>query len=539
MTAKKVDLTDFYNAHPDYVGAVPSDEFYAWAHEQMGDAFVDPRVIEDEEIHAQAPAPSPRPAPETTPKNVTSISRAKSNFQELPPFLESRVHLLNFDKAGRLKPTPLTVETILRYDPAWAGAFRLNRRFDIVSFSGKYPFSRGAHETDVLHADNDIHRMRAWFGAAYYMTPGADVIYSAACAIAAENSFDPVRDYFEALQWDGVKRIDDFLQRLAGAPAKPIYSTFARKWLISAVARTYSPGCKADHMLILIGRQGTGKSTLFSTLAGRDFFSDRLSDISDKDAQMELRGPLIVEMAELENLNRKSTTAIKAFLSIDTDRYRAPYARATEQRPRMCVFAGTTNHSEFSRDTTGARRFWPVPTGEIDTDAIAAERDQLWAEAVAAYKSGEVWHLDDAEAVRMASAEQAAVRVAGELDEQIRNYLIRPLKSFPPDFRWTRCFLPDGRRRWVSVREIMTDMMGLSAEAQMHRGYEVRQALEAILGTVERGRRRMSDGSRERFMTLSDAFWDSVLGDEIADLQDADDSPRPATEDDLDPWYDR
>ena len=70
-------------------------------------------------------------------------------------------------------------------------------------------------------------------------------------------------------------------------------------------------------------------------------------------------------------------------VTIQVDRYREPYARRPVDRPRQCVFAGNTNHSEYFKDTTGNRRFWPVRcSASIDLDKLAEWRVQLAENAV-------------------------------------------------------------------------------------------------------------------------------------------------------------
>jgi predicted P-loop ATPase len=142
------------------------------------------------------------------------------------------------------------------------------------------------------------------------------------------------------------------------------------------------------------GAQGLGKSSFFATLAGEPYFLDHMPPITDKDARTALRGPWIVEFAELAGMKHAEQEHTKAFLTTQRDRYRPSYGRYEIDSPRRCVFAGTTNEDQFLRDDTGARRFWCVTaTKSVDLVALFAERDQIWAEAVADYRDGVPWHL--------------------------------------------------------------------------------------------------------------------------------------------------
>ncbi|MGA7412605.1 MAG: virulence-associated E family protein, partial [Bryobacteraceae bacterium] len=163
---------------------------------------------------------------------------------------------------------------------------------------------------------------------------------------------------------------------------------------------------KADSCLILEGPQGSRKSTALKTLAG-PYFTDELADLGTKDSVLQTRGVWIIELSELDTLNRSEVGRIKAFMSRTTDRFRPPYGRRLVESPRQCVFAGTVNHSNYLRDETGGRRFWPVACGSIDIDGLARDRDQLWAEAKARFDRGFLWWLETAELVEEAAAEQA------------------------------------------------------------------------------------------------------------------------------------
>jgi predicted P-loop ATPase len=158
-------------------------------------------------------------------------------------------------------------------------------------------------------------------------------------------------------------------------------------------------------MIVLEGAQGRRKSSALAALAGEDWFSDALPQMGDKDASSYLRGKWIIEVAELEAM-RSQMDAIKAFISRQVEMYRPAYGREDVYEPRRCIFAGSTNKDDWQRDETGGRRFWPVRVGNIDVDAIARDRGQLWAEAVHLYRAGERWWLEGEE------ADQAQAEVA-------------------------------------------------------------------------------------------------------------------------------
>jgi predicted P-loop ATPase len=181
-----------------------------------------------------------------------------------------------------------------------------------------------------------------------------------------------------------------------GAEVTQFVMTVGAKWMISAVARIYAPGSKADAALILEGPQGTGKSTALNILASENWFTDQIKEIGSKDTALSLQGVLIVELGELSALTRAEVEDVKQWISQTFDRFRVPYGHYTHRFERQCVFAGTTNRDDYLRDETGGRRFWPIRTGTIDLDTLRRDRDQLWAEAVHRYRAGETWHLDAA-----------------------------------------------------------------------------------------------------------------------------------------------
>jgi predicted P-loop ATPase len=319
---------------------------------------------------------------------------------------------------------------VMRGHEEWDGVLGFNEFTGTIVARKPPPFAPAVCVAqDAPWTDQDDIRTTEWMQhRGINVTPA--VVFQAVEVIARENSFHPVREYLEGLVWDGVPRLDGWLTAHLGVPDTLYSKAVGLRWPISAVARIFDPGCKADCMLVLEGQQGIGKSTALKVLGG-PWFTDRLSDLSSKDSAMEVQGAWIVEMAELDSISRAAVSATKAFLSRTFDRYRPPYGRRLVKHERQCVFAGTVNvEGGYLRDATGARRFWPVTCGRVDIDALKRDRDQLWAEAVVRFVGGDAWWLNTPELEVLAAAEQAQRYAGDPWEGPIGDYLAgRPSTS--------------------------------------------------------------------------------------------------------------
>ena len=123
-------------------------------------------------------------------------------------------------------------------------------------------------------------------------------------------------------------------------------------------------------------------------------------------------------------MSRAEVGTIKAFMSRRQDRYRPPYGKRLVDLPRQCVFAGSVNPDTYLRDETGNRRFWPLRCGSIDLDGLSRERDQLWAEAVARYREGTIWWLEERDLVEVAKTEQDRRYHSDAWDARIDRWLV-------------------------------------------------------------------------------------------------------------------
>jgi len=310
----------------------------------------------------------------------------------------------------------------LRTAAALKGLVCFNEFGGIVEFSRSPPWRR-ADRRDRWTDDDDT-ALAAYLQGQQIAVRGTTVISNCVSLVAKDIPIHPVREYLSSIVWDGVSRLSDWLGNYMGAQGDPEYlALVGRSWLISGVARVELPGCQVDHVLVLEAVQGAGKSSAARILAVRpEWFADQLGDLRNKDAALQLSNKWLIEMSELAGVRRANLESVKAFVSRGQDVYRPPYGRRAITVPRQCIFIGTTNELEYLRDRTGNRRYWPVRCGNINLDALARDRDQLWAEARHCYKSGEAWHLDQV-GTKLAIAEQEDRVIVTQLEIAVGEYL--------------------------------------------------------------------------------------------------------------------
>ena len=364
-------------------------------------------------------------------------------------------------KTGLVEPTLLNIVLILRYDPALKGVAAYNRLRGGPVMLRKAPWCTGREvipEGGEPWRDSDNAGLRLYMESKWKIV-GKDRIQDGLDLVREENSFDPVQDYLTGLEWDGVERLDTMLVRWMGAEDNRYVRAVTRKWMCAAVARAMHPGCKFDNMLILVGRQGIGKSNLARALS-RGWFTDSLGRMdSSKDAYERLSGVWIAEIAELAAAKKAEVEDIKNFISKQEDSFRRAYARENGVYKRHCVFYGSTNDQEFLRDRTGGRRFWPVEVTGFNRGQLKGfedEVDQLWAEAVVRWRQGEVLWLDDAEVNRMAEEVQDSHTAVDEWQYRIQTYLdtLLPVDWDTRDQQQRRSFFdPDSGLAGLGERE--------------------------------------------------------------------------------------
>jgi len=312
-----------------------------------------------------------------------------------------------------LKPIESNILKVLRNDDAWRGGLRWNMLKQRVEVTG------GALK-DLPENARESYAMPAaeWFqDSAYNCEVSRDVVGACMEHVALENPYDPVREHLKRLpKWDGEVRLPRLLTKYASAQGDPEWvALVTRKFFIAAIARAMEPGCQVDNVLVLQGAQGGGKTSLVRVMGG-GFHVETSLDLANKDAVMTAAGNWLVELGELASLKKAEVEHVRNFITRREDQIRLPYGRSVKAMPRRCVFIGTTNSRQPLTDPEGNRRYWVVSVGDVDTEALTRDRDQLWAEALHYYRQGEQWHLTREQSIR--AAKEAKVYEMEDVSKQ-------------------------------------------------------------------------------------------------------------------------
>lgn len=324
-------------------------------------------------------------------------------------------------------------------DDRLAGRFRFNVIAYTKTLTLPVPWDDGEGERPI--ADWDYCGLASFLERRYGLMSKQKAI-DAVTEVSMHNRYNPITSWMDGLEWDGEPRMDTLLPCFLGTDMSDYNVAVMRLFMMGAVARAYEPGTKFDYMPVLIGPQGLGKSFFLRKLGHcSDWYCDNFNTIEGDAAAEKLRGLWIVEMAELLAAKKqRDVESIKAFLTSQVDTIRPKYARETEQRPRACVFAGTTNNPHFLTDTTGNRRFLPVECGinepamSLFADGADGYFEQAWAEAVHVYKTERpVLVLDERSAAFAMEKQEQYLEddprvgmVQQYLDEKLAEWMAKP-----------------------------------------------------------------------------------------------------------------
>ena len=363
---------------------------------------------------------------------------------------------LSVDRNGNYQKTVNNIILILQNDPNLKGKIATDEFANRGLLLGEVPWDRSGIKRQWTD-DDDAGLF--WYLENYYHVAQQDRQDKALAIVGRQNLINDVKRYLQGLVWDGQRRLDTLLSDYLGAEDTGYTRAVMRKSLCAAVGRAISGGIKYDYMPIFTGPQGIGKST-FLAILGREWFSDSLTSFEGKEAAELIQGTWINEVGELTAMTKQETSAVKQFLSKREDIYRAAYGRRTERYPRRCVFFGTSNDSEFLKDTTGNRRFWPVDVGVHPAkksiwQELPAEVDQIWAEAYAYWILGEPLFLPK-EIEELALEQQESHRESSGKEGLVLDFLDKlvPLNWDQMSVQNRKMFLAGGNRGDVELTGI-------------------------------------------------------------------------------------
>lgn len=283
--------------------------------------------------------------------------------------------------------------TVLVNDTRLAGRFGYNEIAYTKTIECPVPWDQKPGTRQI--SDVDYSQFAAYMETQYGLRSKTKAI-DAIANVCSQNRYNPIAEWLESLKWDGEERVRGLLPLFLGCEETDYNSEVISLFMRGAIARALHPGTKFDYMIVLVGKQGIGKSMFLRRLAHQSaWFNDNFNTIEGDNAVEKLRGMWMVEMAELLSVKKaKEVEAVKSFVTSTVDVIRPKYARETEQRPRVCVFAGTTNDMDFLSDPTGNRRFLPIHCNAEERQELLFDDDsqeffdQCWAEVYHKWKEG-------------------------------------------------------------------------------------------------------------------------------------------------------
>jgi putative DNA primase/helicase len=397
-------------------------------------------------------------------------------------------------KWGEPTPTLANASLILSRSEAWRGVLSYNRFAHRIQLLRPPP----AHSIEApvegmvteWWDDSVANRARIWLERMYDLSFPKEVVHEAARLVAESTARHPLQDYLVAVaaKWDKSARVDTWLSEYVAVEDSSYVRTVGAKWLLSAVARAFAPGCKVDYVLIIEGTQRGGKSSALRALCPEEsWFLETGVELGTKDAFHVIQNKWIVELAELDSMSRGDVSKIKGFISNRVDTYCPRYGRTAIDQPRTNIFGGTVNPPyEYLKDESGGDRWWPVRTkatreNRLDLGKIEKARDQIWGEVVHRYRSGELWYFTEEHQIAAAASEQEARRQEDPWEAKLRPLLASTKLQ----------------KRGATTQELLLSIVGEAAEMRATKAESMRMARTLLaLGWEKGSKETREDGSR-------------------------------------------
>ena len=429
---------------------------------------------------------------------------------------------LDIDSNDNIKANLSNLTHLLRHDPVIAGSFGFNEFTSEICQRRPLPNLpvRSKRDGDIWSDSADIW-VKYRLERAYKTTFSTALVREGVDLVAGENKYHPLREHLETIKWDGKPRVERLFIDYLGAEDTEYNRQVARKFMAASVARVFKPGTKFDNVLVLEGEQGARKSTFVRVLC-YDWFTDSLGTFDDERKIVEATGNVwMAEIPELHAYNKATMELQKAFFSRAEDKARKAYARREQVFPRQFVLVMTTNDTEYLKDPTGNRRYWPVRLGtkEIDIDGLKKALDQLWAEAVELYRAEEPLYLTG-KALDQSKVEQSERVERDDLTGVVEEWLLQPVpESYLKDNELDVEFDTEPRvlRDRVCPLQVWTEVMGGSRERY---GRKEAMRIKRMLAQIEGLTEMTSTGKFGEKYGIQKGFWvdHDVLGGNSQDL---------------------
>ena len=400
-----------------------------------------------------------------------SDDKGQNSLEEADELYEERQRvrmMLETDAKGITKQTNNNCKIALREDPVLKDAIRFNELNERVDIIKAMPWRR----TSEVLTDVDVANLITYLEKHYSLKVDR-MIERAIKTVSFDNPYHPIKTYWESLVWDGHPRVKFGLHHFLGADVSELNYQALKMFMLGAIERVYDPGHKFDYMLCLVGGQGAGKSTFLRFLAISDrYFTDDVKKLDGEDVFEKLQGHLIIEMAEmLAAIRAANAEEIKSFITRQVDVYRIRYDKYATEHPRKCVFAGTSNKRQFlPPDKSGNRRFIPIECHADLAEVHILENEeesrkyieQMWAEMMAVYKSGDY-----------------SLTLSKELQEELEA-LQEDFVPEDPIETEIRDFLDSTKENYVCVKMLFFEALGHNKDFDIAKKYEANQISQIV-----------------------------------------------------------
>lgn len=298
-------------------------------------------------------------------------TREKAVPSPLSISVDERIDInLRKNKAGMPHKDMVNVLLVLQQHPQFRNSIKYNIFTNTIEFNGELLGEKTLLEIQTIIQDS--------------LLPGIakQIVNDGIQQHAFNNSYDEVIDWMKSIEWDGEKRLYNWLPRVTHLEETAYTRSVGAQWFLGMVRRLVHPGCVFDHVLVLVGPQGVGKTSLFRIIGGK-WYTSYSGGLDNKDFQLLFSGAIIIDLDEGVTMYKSESIKMKSIISQTVDKYRAPYAQRPEEHKRRFVFSMSTNDMAPLKDVTGNRRYWPVQLGEeqVDFEWLIQNRDQLFAEA--------------------------------------------------------------------------------------------------------------------------------------------------------------